>query len=377
MNAGADLRHRISAAPLVVVKVGSSSLTRPGDGIDADRVNALVDQVAARRLAGRQVVLVSSGAIASGLPSLGLSRRPRDLATQQAAASVGQGMLLAHYSAAFARHGLTVGQVLVTADDVVRRAHYRNAQRTLFRLLDLGVVPIVNENDTVATDEIRFGDNDRLAALVAHVVRADALVLLSDVDGLYDGPPSRPGAQLIGEIRGPEDLAEVRIGGVGSGVGLGGMTTKVEAASIATAAGIPVLLTSAAEVSRALTTADVGTVFHPTGRRTSTRLLWLEHATSPRGRLRLDAGAVTAVVQGRKSLLPAGITGVEGSFTAGDPVELLDENGTTIARGLVNFDAQELPGLLGRSTKDLARDLGPEYEREVVHRDDLVIIATR
>lgn len=377
MNAGADLRHRIAEAPLVVVKVGSSSLTRPGDGIDADRVNALVDQVAARRLAGRQVVLVSSGAIASGLPSLGLSRRPRDLATQQAAASVGQGMLLAHYSAAFARHGLTVGQVLVTADDVVRRAHYRNAQRTLFRLLDLGVVPIVNENDTVATDEIRFGDNDRLAALVAHVVRADALVLLSDVDGLYDGPPSRPGAQLIGEVRGPHDLAEVRIGGVGSGVGLGGMTTKVEAASIATAAGIPVLLTSAAEVARALTTADVGTVFHPTGRRTSTRLLWLEHATSPRGRLRLDAGAVTAVVQGRKSLLPAGITGVEGSFTAGDPVELLDENGTTIARGLVNFDAQELPGLLGRSTKDLARDLGPEYEREVVHRDDLVIIAAR
>lgn len=377
MNAGSDLRQRIAGAPRVVVKVGSSSLTRPGDGIDADRVDALVDRVAARRLDGHQVVLVSSGAIASGLPSLGLTRRPRDLATQQAAASVGQGMLLAHYSAAFSRHGLTVGQVLVTADDVVRRAHYRNAQRTLFRLLDLGVVPIVNENDTVATDEIRFGDNDRLAALVAHVVQADALVLLSDVDGLYDGPPSRAGARLIQEVRGPEDLASVRIGGVGSGVGLGGMTTKVEAASIATAAGIPVLLTSAGEVARALSAADVGTVFHPTGRRSSTRLLWLEHATSPRGRLRLDAGAVTAVVQGRKSLLPAGITAVEGSFTAGDPVELLDENGTTIARGLVNFDAQELPGLLGRSTKDLARDLGPEYEREVVHRDDLVIITTR
>lgn len=372
-----DLRGRIAAAPRVVVKVGSSSLTRPGGGIDGARVDALVDQIVARRSHGHQVVLVSSGAIASGLPALGLTRRPRDLATQQAAASVGQGMLLAHYTAAFGRHGLTVGQVLVTADDVIRRAHYRNAQRTLFRLLDLGVVPIVNENDTVATDEIRFGDNDRLAALVAHVVQADALVLLSDVDGLYDGPPSDAGTSLITDVRGPHDLDQVRIGGVGSaGVGLGGMATKVDAARIATTAGIPVLLTSAGNVGEALGTAQVGTVFHPTGERTSTRLLWLEHATAPAGRLRLDAGAVRAVVQDRKSLLPAGITAVDGSFSAGDPVELLDQNGNAVARGLVNFDSTELPGLLGRSTRELARELGPEYEREVVHRDDLVVLRT-
>ncbi|HAN71203.1 MAG TPA: glutamate 5-kinase, partial [Actinobacteria bacterium] len=274
-RAGGDesggLRARIADAPRVVVKVGSSSLTRPGGGIDAARVDALVEQIVARQARGHQVVLVSSGAIASGLPALGLTRRPRDLATQQAAASVGQGVLLAHYSAAFARHGLTVGQVLVTADDVIRRAHYRNAQRTLFRLLDLGVVPIVNENDTVATDEIRFGDNDRLAALVAHVVQADALVLLSDVDGLYDGPPSDSGACLITDVHGPQDLDQVRIGGVGSaGVGLGGMATKVDAARIATTAGIPVLLTSAEHVGEALGPAQVGTVFHPTGERTST-----------------------------------------------------------------------------------------------------------
>jgi glutamate 5-kinase len=317
---------------------------------------------------------VSSGAIATGFPRLGLTRRPRDLATQQAAASVGQGILLAHYSGAFAAHDLTVGQVLVTADDVIRRSHYRNAQRTLLRLLDLGVVPIVNENDTVATDEIRFGDNDRLAALVAHVVQADALVLLSDVDGLYDGPPSQEGASLIADVRGSADLAGVQVGGAGSGVGLGGMTTKVEAASIATSAGIPVLLTSAALVSDALSSASVGTVFHPTGERTSSRLLWLAHATSPRGSLQLDAGAVAAVVKRRASLLPAGITAIEGAFAVGDPVDLLDENGTTVARGLVNFDAQELPALLGRSTRELARELGPAYEREVVHRDDLVII---
>jgi glutamate 5-kinase len=372
-----EVRARIASAPRIVVKVGSSSLTRPGGGLDETRIEALVAQIAQRCSAGHQVVLVSSGAIASGFPTLGLKRRPRDLATQQAAASVGQGMLVAQYSVAFARFGLTVGQVLVTGDDVSRRSHYRNAQRTLFRLLDLGVVPIVNENDTVATDEIRFGDNDRLAALVAHVVQADALVLLSDVEGLFDGPPSRAGASMITEVRGPADLARVRIGGAGgAGVGLGGMATKVEAASIATAAGIPVLLAAATDVARALTSADVGTVFHPTGERTSTRLLWLAHATSPRGAIHLDAGAVLAVVQRRKSLLPAGITSIEGAFVAGDPVDLLDENGNIVARGLVNFDAQELPGLLGRSTKELAREFGPAYEREVVHRDDLVILAT-
>jgi glutamate 5-kinase len=267
-----------------------------------------------------------------------------------------------------------VGQVLVTADDVIRRSHYRNAQRTLFRLLDLGVVPIVNENDTVATDEIRFGDNDRLAALLAHVVQAEALLLLSDVDGLHDGPPSRPGTRLVEEVRGPADLEQVRVGGSGSGVGLGGMSTKVEAAAIATAAGIPVLLTSAAQAGRALSVADVGTVFHPTGQRRSTRHLWLAHATTAAGRVVIDDGAVAAVVQRRMSLLPAGITAIEGTFVAGDPVDIVDRNGNIVARGLVNFDATELPGLLGRSTRDLAREFGPAYEREVVHRDDLVLL---
>ena len=371
---GDDVRRRIADAGRIVVKEGSSSLTRAGGGLATDRVDALVDQLAARHARGHQVVLVSSGAIAAGFPVLGLSRRPRDLATQQASASVGQGMLLAHYSAAFGRHGLTVGQVLVTADDVIRRSHYRNAQRTLFRLLDLGVVPIVNENDTVATDEIRFGDNDRLAALLAHVVQAEALLLLSDVEGLHDGPPSRPGTRLVEEVRGPEDLEQVRVGGSGSGVGLGGMSTKVEAAAIATAAGIPVLLTSAAQAGRALSVADVGTVFHPTGQRRSTRHLWLAHATTASGRVVIDDGAVAAVVQRRMSLLPAGITAIEGTFVAGDPVDIVDRNGNIVARGLVNFDATELPGLLGRSTRDLAREFGPAYEREVVHRDDLVLL---
>jgi len=318
--------------------------------------------------------LVSSGAIATGFPALGLQARPRDLATQQASASVGQGILLARYAQAFTGHGITVGQVLLTSDDVTRRNHYRNAQRTLFRLLELGVLPIVNENDTVATDEIRVGDNDRLAALVAHVVQADALVLLSDVDGLYDAPPHRAGASFIPEVRNVRDVANARVGGAGqSGVGLGGMATKVQAATIATAAGIPTLLTATAEARAALGAATVGTVFHPTGTRSSTRMLWLAHATTPGGTVTLDDGAVEAVTIRRASLLPAGITAVSGAFVAGDPVDLLDQSGRAIARGLINFDARELPELLGRSTRDLAREHGPEYEREVVHRDDMVV----
>ena len=384
-------RADIATATRVVVKVGSSSLTTPDGEIDGDRIGALAAALSARRQDGGQVVLVSSGAIASGLAPLGLSRRPRDLATQQAAASVGQGLLIARYTAAFARHAIRTGQVLLSADDLMRRTHYRNAQRTLDRLLELGVLPVVNENDTVATDEIRFGDNDRLAALVAHVTRAGALILLSDVDGLYDGDPRRGEAQRITEVRDRADLEGIRLGrGLKAGQGtqgiqgtqdsrkaqgIGGMATKVEAAMIASAAGIPTVVADAASAATALGGGSAGTYFAAArGRRPATRLLWLKHAAVAHGSLRLDHGAVEAVVKRRASLLPAGITGVEGAFDAGDPVNLCDENGTIVARGLVNYDATEIPGLMGRSTRWLASKLGPEYEREVVHRDDLVIV---
>jgi glutamate 5-kinase len=369
------VREAVTAARRIVVKVGSSSLTTGEGGLDTERVDALTDALGGLAAQGREIVLVSSGAIAAGLPPLGLPRRPRDLATQQAAASVGQGLLIGRYAASFARHGLTVGQVLLTVDDVTRRAHYRNAYRTLRKLLDLRAVPIVNENDTVATDEIRFGDNDRLAALVAALVDADLLVLLSDVDALYTGDPSRPGAVRVNEVHGEEDLAAVAIGRAGkAGVGTGGMITKVQAARIATGFGIPVVLTAAPRAAEALSGAPVGTLFHRVRERPAARLFWLAHATSPRGRLHLDPGAVQAVVGRRKSLLPAGITAVDGTFTAGDPVDLVDSTGAPVARGLVNYDAVELPGLLGRSTVELAAALGPAYEREVVHRDDLVLL---
>jgi glutamate 5-kinase len=369
------LRTDVVDARRLVVKVGSSSLTTAEGGLAVARVDALVEVLAARRSAGVEIILVSSGAIAAGLAPLGLPRRPRDLATQQAAASVGQGLLVARYAQAFGRHRVPVGQVLLTAEDVIRRSHYRNAQRTLYRLLAMGALPVVNENDTVATHEIRFGDNDRLAALVAHLVHADLLVLLSDVDGLYDGDPRRPDVRRIAEVRGPHDLEGVRLGRQGrAGLGSGGMLTKVDAARIATQAGIPVVLTSTEHAAGALAGEPYGTHFWRTGSRAATRLLWLAHAATPRGSLRLDAGAVRAVVERRKSLLPAGVTGVDGGFVAGDPVDLVDETGHAVARGLVNFDATELPDLLGRSTRELARELGPAYEREVVHRDDLVLL---
>ncbi|MGC9377764.1 glutamate 5-kinase [Streptomyces sp. MH13] len=371
----AGARHAVGEARRIVVKVGSSSLTTAAGGLDADRVDALVDVLAKVRGTDKEIVLVSSGAIAAGLAPLGLRRRPSDLARQQAAASVGQGLLVARYTASFARYGVRVGQVLLTSDDMSRRAHHRNASRTLDKLLAMGAFPVVNENDTVATDEIRFGDNDRLAALVAHLVRADLLVLLSDVDGVYDGDPSRPGTSRIAEVRDMSDLADIEIGSAGkAGVGTGGMVTKVEAARIAAAAGIPVVLTSAVHAADALAGGDTGTYFHATGRRSADRLLWLQHASTPQGALVLDDGAVRAVVEGRKSLLPAGIAGVEGEFAAGEPVELRDGAGRAVARGLVSFDAKEIPRLLGRSTRELARELGPAYEREVVHRDDLVIL---
>jgi glutamate 5-kinase len=371
-----QVRDEVTDARRIVVKVGSSSLTTATGGIDEARVDALVDALGSLTGAGREVVLVSSGAIAAGLAPLRLRRRPRDLATQQAAASVGQGLLIGTYARGFARHGKTVGQVLLTVDDVTRRAHYRNAFRTLRKLLDLGAVPIVNENDTVATEEIRFGDNDRLAALVAALVQADLLVLLSDVDALYTGSPSDPSSRRVPLVGSLSDISNINIGTPGrSGVGTGGMVTKVEAARIATGFGIPVVLTSAPLAASALAGDEVGTLFQAADHRPAARLFWLAHATAPRGRLHLDPGAVAAVVARRKSLLPAGITAVDGSFAAGDPVDLVDaDSGASVARGLVNYDAIELPALLGRSTPELAASLGPSYEREVVHRDDLVLL---
>ena len=369
-------RQAVTEAKRIVLKVGSSSLTgAAGSALDAAAVGKIVDLATSLRARGAEVLIVSSGAIAAGLAPLKLSSRPKDLPTQQAAASVGQGLLIAKYNELFTQHAIVSSQVLLTTEDVVRRSHYNTAQQTLSRLLALGVVPIINENDSVGTAEIRFGDNDRLAALVALLVQADLLVLISDVDALYDAHPSQPGAQAIHEVSNFSDIDKFDISGAGSaGVGSGGMVTKIEAARIATSAGTPMLLTSLAQSADALAGKEFGTIFHAQDSKTNSRLLWLAHASSARGRLILDAGAVIAILEKGVSLLPAGVTAVQGSFSAGDTVELVSADGKVIARGLVAFDSDEIPQMLGRSTKELAASLGAEFERELVHRDDLVLL---
>ncbi|WP_022910587.1 glutamate 5-kinase [Aestuariimicrobium kwangyangense] len=366
-------RQALTQARRVVVKVGSSSLTSSDGGIAPDRIALLVDALANLRASGKEVVLISSGAVAAGYPRLGLPSRPRDLAGQQAAASVGQGLLMAQYGEQFGRHGLTTGQVLLTVDDLTRLSSYRNATRTLGRLLQLGVVPVVNENDTVATHEIRFGDNDRLGALVAQAVRSDVLVLLSDVDALYTAHPSSPDAARIARVPDIDEL-DVDTSRGGSHVGTGGMTTKLQAAQIATSVGIPTLLAAADQAARALAgDPEIGTWFDPAGKRRPRRLLWLAHASHVRGRLLLDHGAVSALAHRGASLLAAGVTAVEGDFAAGDPVELVGPDGRIVGRGLVAFSSEELPAMLGKKTAELAETLGAQYEREVVHRDQLML----
>ncbi|WP_415631461.1 glutamate 5-kinase [Propionibacterium sp.] len=374
LNTEEQVRTAIGKARRLVVKIGSSSLSSASKGLDDERLEHVVTTLAAAHKAGRDIVLISSGAIAAGLRPLGLSRRPRDLAHQQAAAAVGQGLLMERYTEGFAQHGIRVGQVLLTVDDVTRQSNYRNALRTLGTLLRMGVLPIVNENDTVATHEIRFGDNDRLAALVAQLVRADALVLLSDVDALYTAHPDDPDAERIDFVPDVDEL-EVDTHRAGrAGVGSGGMTTKVQAAQIAASAGIPVMLDNARDAEHAIAGRGGGTVFAPIDHRRPRRLLWLAFASRSRGSIRIDAGAVKALTRGHASLLAAGVTGVEGDFVAGDPVELVGPDAEVVARGIVNFSSEELPAMFGRNSAELAAELGLEYEREVIHRDMLVLM---
>jgi len=362
-------RGAIRAARSIVVKVGTTALTDASGLFDTDRLAALADAIEARMASGTDVVIVSSGAIAAGIEPLGLPRRPTDLATKQAAASVGQVALVNAWSAAFGRYGRTVGQVLLTAYDISQRVQHTNAARTLDRLRALNAVAIVNENDTVATNEIRFGDNDRLSALVAHLVGADALVLLSDIDGLYDADPHKGGARFIAEVAGPEDLAGV-VAGQGSRLGTGGMASKLSSALLAADAGVPVLLAAATDAAAALTEASVGTVFAPRPMRMSARRFWVRYAAESAGALTLDEGAVRAVVRQRRSLLPAGITGLSGKFFGGDVVELRGPDAEVVARGVVAYDAAELAAMIGRSTPELP----VEMRRPAVHADDLVAV---
>lgn len=369
-----DLRNLISTSKRIVVKVGSSSITTAQGGIDEQKIEQIVKTIAKHHKKQHEIVLVSSGAIAAGLSPLKLDTRPKDLSLQQAVASVGQSLLVNKYSQEFLKHGINVGQVLLTAEDMSRRSHYRNAQRTFNKLLEMKVVPIVNENDTVATDEIRVGDNDRLAGIVTHLINADALILLSDVDGLYTAPPGNSNSKLISEVKDFDVINNLEIGGAGtSGVGTGGMFTKVQAARIASAAGVMVLITDAKNLESVLEGQEVGTIFWPKKVKLSARALWIAHAADIEGQIKVDQGAANALLTKQASLLSAGIKEVFGDFEDGAVVEVIDENRKVIAKGLINFDSSELPKMIGKNSAKLIEEFGAGYEKEVIHRDDLVL----
>ena len=374
---GADLDHgqerpeRLPEGARVVVKVGSSSLTRADGGLDLNRIDILAGLIAGMRSRGHDVVLVSSGAVASGLVPLGLSRRPDELSLLQAAASVGQGRLAARWETAMSAYGLVTAQVLLTAHDVAIRSHYRTVRATFDSLLSLGAVPIINENDAVATSEFSLGDNDRLAALVAHLVTADVLVLLTDVDGLWTARPGTPGATPIRHVRSSADLAGVSVSGRGSFVGTGGMTTKLQAATIACASGTTTLIARADDAAALLgqeqVPTDLGTWFEPTGPHRPSRRLWMAHASQPDGRVLIDAGAARALTVGKKSLLLPGLTGLDGDFESGSVVDVVGPEGV-LARGICRYAAAELREVLAARAEGSP---APDHVAPVIHRDDL------
>jgi glutamate 5-kinase len=368
--------HRVTR---LVLKVGTGTLTRADGAIDRENLDRLAAEVA-RAARGRRLVLVSSGAIAFGAARLGMVRaegKPWDIATKQALAAAGQPDLVAAWGSALARHGLPVAQVLLTADDLASRKRFLNARRTFARLLDLGLCPVVNENDTVAVDEIKVGDNDSLAALVAGCVEAELVAMFTDVEGLYDRDPRQEGARLIPEV--PRVGAEIErvAGGAGSARSVGGMITKVRAARRLASQGVGTVLLSGRRpgaLAALLSGEAVGTWFPPGPQRLSGRKGWLAAAAKGKGLILVDAGARRALVEQGRSLLPSGVRGVSGHFGIGDPVDIAVEPRRPFARGLSGYTADEVRRIAGLKSGEIERALGYKYLDEVIHRNDLVVL---
>lgn len=370
-------RQQLGSSKCWVIKVGSSLVTRDGQGLDHDQMKAWVDQICALRSAGHRIVLVSSGSVAEGLARLGWKRRPESLNDLQAAAAVGQMGLVQAYESKFQQHDVHTAQVLFTHDDMVDRKRYLNARSTLNRLLDLGVIPVVNENDTVAIEEIRFGDNDRLAALTANLIEADLLVILTDQAGMYDSDPrSNPEARLLENVSVTDDGLEAMASGSGT-YGRGGMVTKIQAARMAARSGAATIVASGRSEQVLLQVAAgdvVGTLFQPSKEPMAARKQWLaSHMVLP-GKLQLDAGAVDVLKSSGKSLLPVGVSAVLGEFQRGSVVACIDSQGKEIARGLVNYSAQEIEKIKGRSSREILELLGYVDEPELIHRNNLVLM---
>lgn len=368
----------LQQAKRVVIKIGSSVITSREQGLNLARIDDLAKEVCQFQKQGRQVVLVSSGAVASGLEPLGLTQRPQDIALKQAAAAVGQSRLMWSYEKAFRPFGLTVAQVLLTHEDLSQRRRFLNARNTLLTLMGRGVIPIINENDTVAVEEIQFGDNDMLAGLVAHLIDAQLLIILSDVEGLYTQDPKESShAELLRVVEEVTPEIEGLAGGTTTAEGTGGMASKVRAAKQAATYGVATIVVNGkiqGVLTRLSSGDELGTLFLPHPSRLKSRKHWIAYSRRCRGKLYLDSGAVSALLQKGKSLLPSGIVKVDGEFEGGDAVICLDEKGAEVARGLVNYSSREIERIKGVRTTEIEKRLGYKFSDEVIHRDNLVVL---
>lgn len=369
----------VNSAETVVVKVGTRVLTHQDGTLDYERVSNISEQLARLRESGRRVVLVSSGAVGAGLARLGLKQRPTDLAALQAAAAIGQSVVIESYNRALERHGLHAAQVLLTAEDLQDRTRYLNVRNSLIALFQYGAIPIINENDTVSVEELQlsFGDNDRLAALVTNLLRAPLLVLLSDIDGLYDGDPKDPDTKVLSVVTDMKLANDQVCDGTKGGLRLstGGMKSKLQAARIATSAGENVVIANGRcddILDEIIAGKEVGTLFLAEGPSVDARKRWIGWSAQPAGKLILDDGACRAIVEKGRSLLAVGVASMSGSFVKGDVVSLCDESGGEIAKGLVNYTAEELKLIAGQPTERIAELLGHRPYDEVVHRNNLV-----
>ncbi|MFZ5633442.1 MAG: glutamate 5-kinase [Bacillota bacterium] len=369
-------RSRLRDSGRLVVKVGSSSITYQNGKPNLSRMELLARELSDLHNRGLEIILVTSGAIGVGLNRLGFAKRPKNIPDKQAAAAVGQGLLMHIYEKLFAEYGVTVGQVLLTREDFSDRHRFLNARNTLYAMMNLGVIPIINENDTVAVDEIKLGDNDNLAVLVGGLVDADVLILLSDVDGLYSADPrSVSDAGLISEVTEITEEMEKNCGGAGSSLGTGGMLTKLQAARIAMHSGLVMVLASAAErdvVRKIMAGERIGTVFWPLAK-LEHKKRWIAYSSSVQGKIFVDDGAARALLNNGKSLLPSGVTGVEGNFEMGNTVCVMDLQGREIARGIVNYAARDIEKIKGRHSHDIKKILGQQDYEEVIHRNNLVL----
>jgi glutamate 5-kinase len=377
MNKSANSRDTLKTKRRVVVKIGSALLTRDGQGLNSDGIHDWAAQIAQLRARGLEVVLVSSGAVAAGMQRLGRHTRPHALHELQAMAAVGQMNLVQVYESAFQRHGLHTAQVLLTHDDLTDRRRYLNSRTTLRTLLGFGVIPVINENDTVATEEIRFGDNDTLAALVANLIEADLLLILTDQLGLYERDPRQdPDARLLSEGRAGDPQLLSMAGGSGA-LGRGGMRSKLLAAEKAARSGASTVIAPGREANvivRVLDGEPVGTHLQAAQERLAARKQWLAGQLRATGKLRLDAGAVKVIRDGGKSLLPVGVKAIEGAFTRGEIVSCLDPDGNEVARGLVNYGSEEAARIIGKPSDKIESILGYIDEPELIHRDNMVVL---